>query len=168
MHNEYMHADDLELGPIQRTFDTLNRSISLYFNSHLVSPNGPIKESDLSDYSQKKLRETLVENLDFYGFSALPASLRPIVESSSKISGIQRSDDIVVYDEKMSDGSRRIYNFYTSGGPENMQVSYYWLDQKKGGEQTRGILSSDNRLYLRISTADGIDYYLRIERENPQ
>lgn len=163
-----MHADDLELGPIQRTFDTLNRSISLYFNSHLVSPDGPVKEEVLNYYSQKQLRETLNENLNFYGFASLPSALQLKVEPRAKIKGIQRSDNITVYDEKMPDGSHRIYNFYTTGGPEDMQVSYYWLDQEKGGEQTRGILSSDDRLYLRISTADGVDYYLRIERASLQ
>jgi hypothetical protein len=156
---------DLELGPLKRTFDSLFKLINQYFHSAPVEPIGKIKEIDLQTYSQRQLRETLNSCLEHYGFTDLPAALRIVVSSSSRISGIHRSDNISTYDERMKDGSHRTYNFYSKDGPDSMKVSYYWLDMASGGEQTQGILTEGNIWYLRITTAEGKVYYHRIERD---
>lgn len=161
-----MEPYDLEIGPIQRAFENLFRSISIYFNSNDVEPRGPIRERGLSYHSQQNLRKTLRESLEYYGCPDLPMSLRVVVGGDSVIDGVHRSDDIVVYDEKLNDGSHRIFNFYQNKGPENMKMSYYWLDMSKEGQQIQGILTNDNRWYLRITTPQNKVYYLRMERSS--
>lgn len=160
-----MEPYDVELGPIQRTFESLFKSIAQYFQSTPVVPVGMITETNLSSYSQDQLRDTLNSSLKYYGFTSLPSSLRLFAEKKSQISGIHRSDNITTYDEKLRDGSHRTYNFYSKFGPENMKTSYYWLNMRKDGEQTQGILTEDDRWYLRIITSENKVYYLRIERE---
>jgi hypothetical protein len=163
-----MESYDLEIGPIQRTFDDLFKRIGEYFQSAPVAPTGSIIEINLSIYSQEPLRKTLNALLKHYGFCDLPSSIRIIAEENSQISGIHRSDNITIYEERMGDGSYRSFNFYSTYGPENMKVSFYWLDVAKGGEQTQGILTLDDRWYLCISTAQDKVYYQRMEREKPQ
>lgn len=156
----------MELGPIQRTFDGLFKSISLYFQSAQVEPDGPITETDLSSYFQDQLRSALDTALKRHGFVDLPYSIRITVEANSKISGIHRSDEITAYDEVMKNGSHRTFNFYSKKGPENMRASYYWLNTQKNGEQTHGILTMEERWYLRTSLSQNLVYYQRIERAN--
>ena len=163
-----MEPYDLEIGPIQRTFDSLFKSIAHYFQSTPVAPIGSITETDLSTHSQKQLRKTLNASLKHYGFTNLPFSIRIIAEEDSQIDGIHRSDNITTYEERMKDGSYRTFNFYSTLGPENMKASFYWLDTKKGGEQTQGILTKDNKWYLRISTTQDDVYYQRVDREIPR
>ena len=160
-----MEPYDLEIGPIQRTFDHLFKSISEYFQSAPVTPVGSVTETSLSDYPQEHLHKTLNASLKHYGFVDLPFSMRIIAEESSQISGIYRSDNITTYEEKMSDGSYRTFNFYSKYGPENMKASFYWLDVKKEGEQTQGILTEDNVWYFCISTTHDNVFYQRIERK---
>lgn len=163
-----MHPYDLEIGPIENTFNDLFGSISKYFNANEVEPKGPIIETELSNYSQKNLRDTLKNAVRHYGMHELPYSQRILINENSIIKGIHRSDDITTYDEMMNDGSHRTFNFYHDVGPENMKVSYYWLDMKKNGEQTQAILTNDDRWYLRITTNLNTSYYLRMERYNPR
>ena len=106
-----MEAYDLEIGPIQRTFENLFKRIGEYFNSTPVEPEGKIVETDLSLYSQESLSKILNELFKFYGFGDLPVSYRIVVEEGSLISGIHRSDNITTYEEKMQNGSRRTFNF---------------------------------------------------------
>lgn len=163
-----MEAYDLEIGPIQRTFDNLFKRIGEYFQSLPVAPTGSVIETDLSTFSQGPLHNTLNSLLNHYGFSDLPLANRIVAEEDSQISGIQRSDDIIIYKEKMVDGSFRTFNFYITSGPENMKTSFYWLDMKKDGEQTQGILTQDDRWYTRIITPQDNIYYQRMEREKLQ
>jgi hypothetical protein len=163
-----MEPYDLEIGPTQRAFEGLFKSINAYFDTARVVPNGSVRETHLSDYSQDQLHKALSDSLTYYGFTDLPLSLRVEVKSNSNVSGIQRSDKISTFDEKMSDGSLRTFNFYRKFGPENMKASYYWLDMEREGEQTQGILMEDDRWYLRIITSQDSIYYLRVERSNPQ
>ncbi len=163
-----MEAYDLEIGPIQATFDALYKRIGEYFQSASVAPAGSVTETDLSEFAQEPLHKTLNTLLKHFGFFDLPYSIRIIAEEDSQISGIHRSDNITTYDEKMKDGSHRTFNFYNSHGPENLKVSFYWLDMKKDGEQIWGILTVDNRWYLHVITTQGYVYYLRMERENIQ
>ncbi len=163
-----MESYDLELGPIQRTFDDLFRYIALYFQSAPVVPIGSVTETDLSTQSQQELHETVNSSLKRYGFTFLPNSLKITAEEDSVISGIHRSDNITVYDEKMKDGSRRTFNFYNTYGPEHMKTSYYWLDKRNGGEQTNGILTMEDKWYMRIDTSRDMIYYLRVDKESPR
>jgi hypothetical protein len=156
---------DLEIGPVQKTFDHLFMSIGQYFQSAPVAPVGSITEISLTNYSQEQLRKTLNAILKHYGFTDLPFSLRIIAEADSQISGIHRSDNITTYEEKMRNGSYRTFNFYSTYGPENMKASFYWLDMEKNGEQTQGVLTEDNAWYLRISTTHDNVYYQRIEQK---
>lgn len=160
-----MEAYDLEIGPIQATFDSLFKRIGEYFQSNPVAPMGLISETDLSEFAQEPLHKTLNNLLEHFGFCDLPHSMKVIAEEDSQISGIHRSDNITTYDEKTNDGSHHTFNFYETQGPENMNVSFYWLDMKKGAEQTWGILTTDDRWYFHIITARGHEYYLRVERE---
>ncbi|OGM08718.1 hypothetical protein A2159_02345 [Candidatus Woesebacteria bacterium RBG_13_34_9] len=162
-----MEPYDLEIGPIKSTFDHLFASIGLYFQSAPVVPIGSITETSLSNFSQEQLQTSLNASLKHYGFADLPSSIRIITQVDSQISGIHRSDNITIYEERIMDGSHRTFNFYSTYGPENLKVSYYWLNIKKDGEQTQGILTMDDRWYLRISTKNHV-YYLRIEKEIPR
>lgn len=162
-----MEPYDLEVGPIQRTFDELFKRIAQYFNSAPVAPEGSITETDLSTYNQDQLRKTLNGILEHYGFAYLPSALKVVCETDSIISGIYRSDNITTYEEKMTDGSHRTFNFYSTYGPENMKASYYWLDMKKNGEQIQGILTEDDKWYFRIATIQGNFYYARMEQQQP-
>jgi hypothetical protein len=164
-HNDSVEPYDLEIGPIQRTFDHLFKSIGQYFQAAQVAPLGSITETSLSTYSQEQLRKTLNAMLKHYGFADLPFSKKIIVDEDSQISGIHRSDNITTYEERMVDGSFRTFNFYSTYGPDNMKASFYWLDMKKDGEQTQGILTKDDRWYLRISTTQDNIFYQRMERE---
>lgn len=159
-----MEPYDVALDPIQKTFEDLFKRIGEYFQFASVVPVGSITETDLTVYSQDPLHTTLNSLLKFYGFTDLPSSMRIIAETDSQISGVQRSDDITVYDEKLTDGSHRTYNFYTKNGPENIKVSFYWFDMKKGGEQVHGILTKDDRWYLKITTIHNNIYYQRMEK----
>jgi hypothetical protein len=159
-----MEPYDVALGPIQQTFDDLFKRIGDYFNSAPVVPVGTVIETNLSIYTQEPLHKTLNNLLKYYGFTDLPLAMRIIAEESTQISGLHRSDEITVYDEKLTDGSHRTYNFYGKNGPANIKVSYYWLDMKKGGEQTQGILTDNDRWYLRITTTHDSVYYQRIEK----
>ena len=160
-----MEAYDLEIGPIQRTFDDLFKRIAEYFQSAPVAPTGSITQNNLSTFSQEPLHKTMNALLKHYGFSDLPLSIRIIAEADSQISGIYRSDNITIYEEKIRDGSYRTFNFYSTFGPENMKASFYWLDMKKDGERIQGIITMDDRWYLRILTTQGNVYYQRMERE---
>lgn len=159
-----MNPNDLEIGPSQRTFESLFKSIGLYFQSALVYPVGSVTETNLSTFSQEQLHKTLNAVLEHYGFTDFPYSIRVNCEENSRISGIYRSDNIATYEETMDDGSRRTFNFYSNFGPEKMKVSFYWLDMKKGGEEIHGILTVDDRWYFRISTTDGFVFYQRMEQ----
>jgi hypothetical protein len=161
-----MQPSDLEIGPIQDTFEKLFKSIGTYFHVNPISPEGQVTETDISNYSQDKLRKNLKASLSHYGFSALPSPLRIFLEKDSKISGIKRSDNIVTYKEELPNGSYRTYNFYGNSGPEQMKASFYFFN-KAESEETRGILTMEDRWYLRISTKLDFVYYLRVEREKP-
>jgi len=163
-----MEPYDLEIGPVQRTFDILFKSIGEYFQSAQVGPVGSITETDLSTYTQEQLHNTLNGSLKYYGFFDLPYTMRFTIETNSIISGIHRSDNITAYEEKRIDGSRQTFNFYSKFGPDHMKASFYSLDTKKGGEQTQGIITDEDIWYFRITAAKNIIYYLRLERELPQ
>lgn len=160
-----MEPYDLEIGPIERAFDSLFKSIAQYFQSAQVSPLGLITETHLADISQEELHKALSAILKHYGFADLPLSMRITAETDSQISGIIRSDSIATYEENMIDGSRRTFNFYSTYGPENMKASYYWLDMKRDGEQTQGILTKEDRWYLRIITRENV-FFQRTEKES--
>jgi len=162
-----MEPYDLEIGPVQHTFEELFKRIGQYFSTAQVAPVGSVTETDFSNYSQSQLRKTLNGILEHYGFAYLPYSMRIIAGIGSTISGIYRSDNITTYEEKMVDGSHRTFNFYSTYGPENMKSSYYWLDMRKNGEQTQGILTEDDRWYFRIATTQGNFYYARMEQQKP-
>ncbi|MFC1600686.1 hypothetical protein ACFL25_01250 [Patescibacteria group bacterium] len=162
-----VEAYDLEIGPIQRTFEELFKRIGGYFQSALVEPKGRIVETDLSTYSQKPLQQTLTSLLNFYGFSDLPNGLRINLSEDSQISGIHRSDNITTYEERIKDGSLRTYNFYSKYGPENMKASFYWFNKNIDNEEIHGILTEDDRWYLRIKSDSGV-YYLRMEKTKSQ
>ncbi|MBN1169155.1 hypothetical protein JXA63_04665 [Candidatus Woesebacteria bacterium] len=162
-----MQPHDLEIGPIQDTFEKLFKSIGTYFHVNPISPEGDITENDLSKYPQEKLRNRLNATLSHYGFSYLPCFLKIVVGNDSKLGGTHRSDDIMIYTEDLPDGSFRTYNFYNTKGPEQMKASFYYFN-KAEKEETRGILTDEDRWYLRISTKLDFVYYLRIEREKPQ
>lgn len=159
-----MEPYDLEIGPIQKTFESLFMRIGQYFQSAPAGPSGSITETDLSIYTQEQLRKTLNALLKHYGFHDLPFYIRIIAEPDSQISGKLRSDNITTYEEKMSDGSVRTFNFYSTFGPENMKASFYWLGVKRDGEQIQGILTMDDNWYLRTTTQDNT-YYQRIEKD---
>lgn len=161
-----MEPYDLEIGPIERTFDSLFKSITQYFQTAQVVPLGLITETHLADISQEELHKALNAILKHYGFSDLPFSMRVSADAESQISGIIRSDNIATYEENMVDGSRRTFNFYSTYGPENMKASYYWMDMKRGGEQTQGILTKEDRWYLRITTQENV-FFQRTEKESP-
>lgn len=163
-----MEPTDLEVGPIQKTFETLFARIGKYFQSAPVVPSGSITETELNIYAQEQLRNTLNGILKHYGFSNLPNSIRMAAEADSKISGIYRSDNITIYTEKMIDGSYRTFNFYSTFGPENMKASFYWLDIRKSREEIQGILTIDDIWYLRIQTYSGDIFYERIEQQIPR
>lgn len=162
-----MQPHDLEIGPIQNAFEKLFKSIGTYFHVNPIAPEGRITEEDFSYYSQEKLRISLNTSLEHYGFLDLPSILRVFAAKDSKISGIHRSDNIVTYKEEMSNGSYKTFNFYSTHGPDKMRSSFYYFNREKN-EETRGILTTEDRWYLRISTKLDFVYYLRIEREKPQ
>jgi hypothetical protein len=167
-HNGGMEAHDLEVGPIQQTFESMFWRIGQYFQNAAVVPEGKITETGLNVYKQDSLRSTLNALLSHYGFSELPYYMRIISDESSKIDGIHRSDNISTYEEKWDDGSLRTFNFYSTFGPENMKTSFYWLNLKSGGEQINGILTMDDRWYFRIITTENNVFYQRMERQKPQ
>lgn len=160
-----MEPYDLEIGPIQSTFDHLFKLIGLYFQTAQVTPVGSVTETSLSTLTQDQLHKTLNASLTHYGFADLPISLRIIAEEDSQVNGIHRSDNITTFEENLKDGSRRTFNFYSVYGPENMKASFYWLDMKKGGEETQGILTKDDKWYLCIKTTQENVFYERIEKK---
>jgi hypothetical protein len=163
-----MESTDLEIGPIQRTFEALFWRIGQYFDSAPVTPVGSIIETDLSIYPQDSLHNTLYALLKHYGFTELPHFIRIAPEKNSHISGLHRSDNITTYEIKTENGCVRTFNFYSTYGPENMKCSFYLLNNDKQGEEIQGILTMDDRWYLRITTTDKNIYYLRMEKQKPQ
>lgn len=150
-----MGSDVLANEPMRQRFEALFRSVDHYFQ--LNSLKTGVTETDIANFGENRPRQSLETNLRTHGFTELPRALRLEVNPTDEIKGAQRSDNVMRFQQRRSDGTVCTYNFFTDKGPEEVKANWSYADMQTG-ETVTGILTKSGIFMYEINTGGDIFY----------